>query len=156
MKNTYLFFWKNLGHCVVCMGISLRVFVFLFILSLVAFVVPLPGSIIFLAELATLTAGLLWVAHVVIFSIKVAQARKRRKISHYTGRREFLALLGKSAVVAMAPIITTALPNSAWAKGASENTCYCCADESPENCECTTPYDCKDAGLDCSTGGNCP
>lgn len=155
MKRVFLFLSDNLGHCITCMAKSFRAFAASVICSIATFSLNGPYWISVLFELAALSMGILWMMHIIVFAIKETRRCRAKNVVPNAGRRQVLGLIGRSAAIAVAPALIAALPNSGWPRSATDHNCYCCMTASPEDCECTTPENCRYGGGKCTMGGNC-
>jgi hypothetical protein len=154
MKKLAEFAWRNAGHCMRCMVSSLQTFGLAAAFAAVGFAVHFPFWIVSGLCIVAAALGLLWLTHVVAFSIKMTRRTRSGGVSSLEGRRKVLVLIGKSLAIAVAPAVLAISPKAAWAVSSTDHNCYCCADNSPENCGCDTPASCIDYGK-CTMGGNC-
>jgi hypothetical protein len=150
MTNRALsFIWENVGHCMKCMITSLQTLILASIVTGLGIILNIPFWAIIGLSIATISLGILWLAHVIAFSLK---------LSSITGpsldeRRKILSLIGQSMAIAVAPAVLAIAPQVAWATSATDHKCYCCSSASPESCGCDTPASCAAYGKCTMTSG---
>jgi hypothetical protein len=126
--------WANLGRCPLCTRKAFLATLAAWIITIGASITVKPSIWLSISTICALLLTMLWMAHIVAFSLKSSSASKFTTADFDPARREIFSIFAKTAVTAA---FASALPTISYAQGRGQNCAgigkcpdgapYCCS-----------------------------